>query len=148
VVEGTWKISDQKKSSVRCKILKRFKIFSVIIILVCMMSLNCRERAVDAASDPEPYEADRIGKCMLQDGVAVSKESYGRTEVPQYEPLEIHSDGKSGLTAASPYYKVFFAEGKAKMVIGDAWIEIGLKNSDMGEVKTGEPHMGLLVQKH
>ncbi|MGC1119670.1 MAG: RHS repeat-associated core domain-containing protein [Candidatus Methanofastidiosia archaeon] len=139
VLEGMWKISDQKKSSARCKILKKCKIFSVIIILVCMMSLNCRECTVDAVSDSGTYEAvDGIRKCVLQDGVVGSKESYGRTEVPKYEPLQIHSDGKTGLMAASPYYKVFFAEGKAKMVIDDAWIEIGLKNSELGEVKPNE----------
>jgi hypothetical protein len=123
------------------KIFQIWKNLGMISIVLCAMVLNCCDCTMDMVSDTvytDDVKADGVRQCILQDGVTGEEEWYGHTEAAEYEPLEIHSDGESGLAAASPYYKVFFAEGKAKMVIGGVWIEIGLRNSDMGEVKAGD----------
>ncbi|MGC1120082.1 MAG: RHS repeat-associated core domain-containing protein [Candidatus Methanofastidiosia archaeon] len=127
--------------SEKLKIFFMWKRIVMISIVLSAMVLNCCDCRMNLVIDTvytDDVKVDGVRQCALQDGVSSEEEWYGHTEAAEYEPLEIHSDGKSGLTAASPYYKVFFAEGKARMVIGDAWIEIGLKNSDVGEAKPGE----------
>ncbi len=71
---------------------------------------------------------ERSGHLAFNDGIPCN-EYYGYTEAPQYQPLEIHQSDDSNFEymASSPYYKIYFKGTKVRMNLGEAWIELELK---------------------
>jgi RHS repeat-associated protein len=68
---------------------------------------------------------DRSKNFALQDAMTGNQESFGHTNPPAYQALEIHAsdDNSYDYMAHSPYYKVYFKGNTARMKVKDSWIE-------------------------
>jgi RHS repeat-associated protein len=84
---------------------------------------------------------DRLQQFVLQDAISGSKEFYGNTPAPEYQPLEVHrsDDPQFDYMARSPYYKVFFKGRTLKMTVKDAWIEFELAETLNDAEKSSGP---------
>jgi hypothetical protein len=85
------------------------------------------------------FSFDRLKRVNVDDSVSILaiEEFFRSTDTPAYEALEVHtsSDPVFDYMAHSPYYKAYFKGNNLKMVIGDSWITLSLKNQELGEVQ-------------
>lgn len=84
---------------------------------------------------------DRVRHLVLGDAVTGVEEGYGYTNVPAYDPLEVHisDDPDYAYMAISPYYSVYFKDTKVKMVVKGAWVELELVGTDKDTVLNTSP---------
>jgi hypothetical protein len=108
-------------------------VFAVIILFLGLLSNGHGMAAVmaDPSEEIVDQSPDRMRHFSLSDGIPGSEEYYGYTQIPVYQPLEIHAsdDLNFQYMARSPYYKVYFKGKKVRMSVGNSWIEFELKDT-------------------
>jgi RHS repeat-associated protein len=121
------------------------KLWSAVVGSLLILAFVSQSESLAAVLYPEDedfrfdFSLDRLNRMYVDDSIPVYavEEFYGSTEAPTYEALEIHesSDPAFDYVAHSPYYKAYFKDSDLKVVVGDSWITLSLKNQELGDVQ-------------
>jgi len=121
------------------------KLWSAVVGSLLILALVSQSESLAAVLYPEDedfrfdFSLDRLNRMYVDDSIPVYavEEFYGSTEAPTYEALEIHesSDHAFDYVAHSPYYKAYFKGSDLKVVVGNSWITLSLKDQELGDVQ-------------
>ena len=113
-----------------------------ILLLLLLPSTLGMTAVIDNSSGGGSMDSshDQLRRFALRDGVPADEEYYGYTETPEYQPLEVltSDDANFEYMAVSPYYKVYFKDTRAKMIVQGAWIEFELVNQELGDIQIAD----------
>ena len=114
----------------------------IVVILFSGFFGSCESLAGFMIEKPEgfipDFSLDELNHFQLEKealSYTKSEENYGDTPAPDHKALEVYEseDPDFEYMAHSPYYKIFFKGGRARILIKDSWIEFELMDQQLGK---------------